>query len=737
MSILARRPTPIRSHRLVALAFCCLISRPAQAAVGDTVIPGLPETPTYVVQRIPSPVKVDGKLDDDTWRLAPRIGPWRWLDTGEAADRATYGQMAWDNEYLYFAFSTEDPDIWATMLLRDEPVFVEEDFEIFLDPDGDEYHYYEWQINPLGTLYDVVWRWPDHTPGPGNRGNHAFDLEPMLTGYQVRGTVWERADVDTGWTAEVALSWAGLSHLPGRFRSPPRAGDTWRIGFSRVESPRPPLWQADWTWPIHGEYNMHIGRRDARVQFSDAPLGGPAPGFLPVPRLEVLGLRLEPEAAGGGIEPGRPVSLFLQIGNDGAPVTQATARLACIDSLVIVLDSVAVIGRVPSEGECWSEDGFSVRLSRAVEPGRALVFQVALQDDDGRWTGDACFAFAAGRAWRTASQIREGVQQLLATAEGLWGISRSNVWRWDQTGQVRGFYQPDDGLPRHARQLLEDGRGRIWAAGERGIACFEGERWRDLTGQQGLPPRDFDQLATGPRGEVWIAARSGLFRFTDTAEPVWTAAEGYAPGKVRDLLVDRNGAAWVVGDSLLYLAAPDDHRVLGARHGLPSNRLTAVVEDTAGRIWVAGLPTGPTYRDGGVACRERGSWRSWRRGDGLVQNAVTALAVDRGNRVWAGHPDGSLSVFDGQAWDRWPAGSGKGTGPACGSWTGGPGTFMHDDRGRVWLVGNDGLAEYDGRIWQTWTWQNGLFGGPAAAIAQGPDGRVWVGDARSLSWLGE
>ena len=320
---------------------------------------------------------------------------------------------------------------------------------------------------------------------------HSFDLTPMLTGYQVHGTVWQRDDVDSSWTAEAALSWQGLSQIPGRFRTPPRSGDAWRLGFSRVEAPRPPYWQADWTWPTHGEYNMHIGQRDGYVQFTTVELGAQQADPQPIPRL-----------------------------------------------------------------------------------------------------------FAAGRQWQTVFQLHEGVQSLLVDDGTLWGISRANIWHWGSDGEVLGFYQADDGIPRHARILAQDGRGRVWAAGERGIACFEDDAWHGLTGLQGFPLRGFERLWAGSDGDMWIASRAGLYRFSTRAESVWLAADGYQPGHVRDLLVDGRGAAWVVGDSLVYRVGADGRRVLGKQDGLPSSRLTALAMDKAGNVWIAGIPTGRSYFDG-------------------------------------------------------------------------------------------------------------------------------------------
>jgi len=37
----------------------------------------------------------------------------------------------------------EDPKPWASQVLHDSVIFKDNDFEIFIDPDGDNHNYYE------------------------------------------------------------------------------------------------------------------------------------------------------------------------------------------------------------------------------------------------------------------------------------------------------------------------------------------------------------------------------------------------------------------------------------------------------------------------------------------------------------------------------------------------------------------------------------------------------------------
>ena len=74
-------------------------------------------------------------------------------------------------------------------------------------------------------------------------------------------------------------SWADLFvDIERRAMPPPRAGDTWRVNFSRVEwedrivsgryekVPNTP--EDNWVWSLQGEVNMHLPKRWGYVRFA-------------------------------------------------------------------------------------------------------------------------------------------------------------------------------------------------------------------------------------------------------------------------------------------------------------------------------------------------------------------------------------------------------------------------------------------------------------------------------------
>src|SRR5262245_48268932 len=118
----------------------------------------LPFAPRRVIcYRTPSTLAIDGTLDEPAWKAAPWTDP--FVDIVDVrGDRRlpleTRAKMLWDDEYFYFGADLQEPEIWATLTARDSVIFQDNDFEVFIDPDGDTHAYYELEINALATVWD-------------------------------------------------------------------------------------------------------------------------------------------------------------------------------------------------------------------------------------------------------------------------------------------------------------------------------------------------------------------------------------------------------------------------------------------------------------------------------------------------------------------------------------------------------------------------------------------------------
>jgi len=266
-----------------------------QAARSSTDLEGLPFDPRrYVAYRTPSRLDVDGRLDEPAWAAAQWSEPFVDIEGGArpAPRFRTRMKMLWDDEYFYVAAEMEEPDVWATLTERDSVIFRDNDFELFIDPDGDTHAYYELEVNALGTVWDLMLLKPYRDGGPAI---NAWDIAGLQVGVDVRGTINRAGDRDEGWTVEIAMPWKVLREAAPD-RRPPKPGDRWRINFSRVEwqvdvadgryvkrlapGGKDPLREDNWVWSPQGAINMHMPERWGYVQFSGLLAGSFTEAFV-------------------------------------------------------------------------------------------------------------------------------------------------------------------------------------------------------------------------------------------------------------------------------------------------------------------------------------------------------------------------------------------------------------------------------------------------------------------------
>src|SRR5690606_80496 len=113
-------------------------------------------------------IEIDGKLGEKDWEAAP----WTDLFVDIEGDRKprprfeTRAKMLWDDAYFYVAATLKEPHVWATLTEHDSVIFHDHDFEVFIDPDGDNHNYYEIEINALNTEWDLLLKKPYRDGGP-------------------------------------------------------------------------------------------------------------------------------------------------------------------------------------------------------------------------------------------------------------------------------------------------------------------------------------------------------------------------------------------------------------------------------------------------------------------------------------------------------------------------------------------------------------------------------------------
>lgn len=211
---------------------------------------------------------IDGRLDEPVWQRTVSVEPFvdiRGKDFPAPAQNTSV-RLLWDDDCLYIGAEIEETSITAHLTQRDTIIYHDNDFEVFLDPDGDGCHYFEFETNARGVLLDLML-------DKGYRSGGSFfipwNCEGVRLAVRCDGTLNCSRDTDRGWTVEMAIPFAALQ----RDFDNPRNHKVWRMNFSRVEWMKADGPEENWVWCPTGCVDMHMPERWGFLRFIDAPAG--------------------------------------------------------------------------------------------------------------------------------------------------------------------------------------------------------------------------------------------------------------------------------------------------------------------------------------------------------------------------------------------------------------------------------------------------------------------------------
>lgn len=238
--------------------------------------------PIYHCLRASKPFHLDGRLDKPFWEDVPFTSPFVDIE-GEHMPKPrflTRAKMLWDDDYFYIGAQLDGDEIWSYVNKRDEVIFQDNDFEIFIDPDSDTQQYYELEMNVLNTVWDLFL--PTAYRDGGSALN-CYDIHGLRTAVSVDGCINNPSTSNRSWSVEVVIPFAAITETLTQKR-PPREGEYYRINFSRVQwktdikdnryikcinpSTGLPLPEDNWVWSPTGVINIHYPELWAFVFFT-------------------------------------------------------------------------------------------------------------------------------------------------------------------------------------------------------------------------------------------------------------------------------------------------------------------------------------------------------------------------------------------------------------------------------------------------------------------------------------
>jgi hypothetical protein len=181
--------------------------------------------PTVRAHRIATPLRVDGRLDEEPYRSIEAIGGFVQQEPDEFKP-ATENTEAWiffDDDHIYISarnFESHPERRVANEMRRDTNQLRQNDtFGVMLDTFHDKRNGYIFYANAIGGFAD----------------SQVTDEGPPNTDWN---TVWDvrTANFDGGWTIEMAIPFKSLRYQPG-------TDQTWGVNLRRVVR-----WKNEWSY---------------------------------------------------------------------------------------------------------------------------------------------------------------------------------------------------------------------------------------------------------------------------------------------------------------------------------------------------------------------------------------------------------------------------------------------------------------------------------------------------------
>jgi hypothetical protein len=235
-------------------------------------VAGIPKH--YRCPKVAHKPKIDGNLQKGFWLRS------HWTDAFVDIEGSlkpapllrTRVKMAWNGDYFFIGADLEEPHLWATLTQHDSVIFHDNDFEVFIDPDGDAKRYFEFEINAHNTTWDL---YLDRAYRDKGNADNSWESH-AITAVDLQGKLNDPSDKDKGWSVEIAFPWECF-RANGGMPCPPRPGDVWRVNFSRVQweldvvkgryVKRPNRPEANWVWTPQGVIDMHQPEHWGYVEF--------------------------------------------------------------------------------------------------------------------------------------------------------------------------------------------------------------------------------------------------------------------------------------------------------------------------------------------------------------------------------------------------------------------------------------------------------------------------------------
>lgn len=277
----------------------------------------------------------------------------------------------------------------------------------------------------------------------------------------------------------------------------------------------------------------------------------------------------------------------------------------------------------------------------------------------------------------------------------------------------------------HIRAIFEDSRNGVWiAVRDRGVLRIDSTTHAYYDTSNGLINNEAWTFAEDARGRVWIGTENGISIYDRGTFRSFTKNDGLISDYVNDLQRGKNGSMWIA-TNLGIMHVPIDVKNKSAfqlytpEMGLPDRIVYSLAFDSSGSVW-AGTRKGVALISGSAIA-------SFTRNDGLSNDEVRKVLIDRENNVWIGTDGGGLNLLRARLFSSYTTKNGL---PSDIVWT-----MYEDNRHQMWIGTDRGLVilnQHRTKIEQ-YTTKNGLHDNEIYSVTVDKNGVAWIATVNGIN----
>ncbi|WP_296317312.1 carbohydrate-binding family 9-like protein [Winogradskyella sp. UBA3174] len=234
----------------------------------------------YIITKTDTKLVIDGIANETAWANSKFTSKFIDIEGVKTPRYETKVKMLWDDRYLYVYAKMEEPHIWGDITKRDAIIYLNNDFEVFIDPSQTGYGYGEIEINALNTVWDLYLDKPYRS---GGKANFHWNLNALKSAVYVDGSINNPNKLDNFWAVEMAIPLKPFLNLKNRSKTSPIEGEQWKLNFSRVQwdfnivdgkyqrkkEDGKFLPEYNWVWSNQKVINMHEPEKWGILQFTE------------------------------------------------------------------------------------------------------------------------------------------------------------------------------------------------------------------------------------------------------------------------------------------------------------------------------------------------------------------------------------------------------------------------------------------------------------------------------------